>query len=493
MKLNLKALVGLTTLASAALFVSACSDDKTTDAPAASSVAASSVAGSSVVGSSVVGSSVVGSSVVASSGAISSSADGSSSSAVVAKPFCDGKGSVPTTTTVTAALFSAGDVCLTADKVWTLDGAVVVPTGKTLHIEAGTRVEAIGDTYLQIMAGAKIMAEGTAAKPIIFTSANDVAGKSAVAGDWKGIVVIGKAKVSSADADGMLVSEFDATLRYGGTDDNDNSGVMKYVQINFAGKALSANIEYNSLSLMGVGAGSKFEYIHIHAPKDDGIECWGGNANVKYLVVTEGNDDGFDVDSGFRGSLQYGLILGKKSAIPGADDGTDFGIEIGGDAKNASMPTSIKIDNVTVVTGTNNAKITSAGFQVKKGAKAQISGMVVVQGKDVSSSASGITLTNTVVDAVVDGFWADNSASIGNSFYQGTWTKLHSTTTAATVTKLDAGFKSSTGALNADFSAKDAAIVTAKAGAIVDGNMWYKGWSREAAITGFVLARKARR
>jgi hypothetical protein len=196
-----------------------------------------------------------------------------------------------------------------ANKKYLIKGFVYVEEGATLTIEAGTIIKGDKDTKgtLIIKPGAKIIAQGTAQKPIIFTS-NQAKGQRGY-GDWGGVILLGKAKVNKSPAtiEGENISTF------GGTDDEDNSGIMKYVRIEFAGIAFEPDKEINGLTLGGVGRGTQMDYIQVSYSGDDSFEWFGGSANAKHLIAFRGLDDDFDTDNGFSGKVQFGLSLRDPS------------------------------------------------------------------------------------------------------------------------------------------------------------------------------------
>lgn len=193
-----------------------------------------------------------------------------------------------------------------------LSGFVYVRNNSTLTIDAGTIIKGVSNTKatLIIERGSKIIAAGTANQPIVFTS-DKPAGQRAT-GDWGGIVLCGKAKTNKHDdGEGVGIAEGGIGSKYGGTDDNDNSGVLQFVRIEFPGIPLTstANSEINGLTLYSVGKATVIDHIQVSYSGDDSFEWFGGNVNAKYLVALGGLDDGFDTDNGFSGKIQFGLIL----------------------------------------------------------------------------------------------------------------------------------------------------------------------------------------
>lgn len=193
-----------------------------------------------------------------------------------------------------------------------LSGFVYVKNNATLTIEAGTIIKGVSNTKatLIIERGSKIIAAGTATQPIVFTS-DKPAGQRA-SGDWGGVVICGKAKTNKHDdGEGVGIAEGGIGSKYGGSDDNDNSGILQFVRIEFPGIPLTstANSEINGLTLYSVGKATVIDHIQVSYSGDDSFEWFGGNVNAKYLVALGGLDDAFDTDNGFSGKVQFGLIL----------------------------------------------------------------------------------------------------------------------------------------------------------------------------------------
>ncbi len=229
-----------------------------------------------------------------------------------------------------------------SDSIYYLNGKVVVNNGVTLTIEPGTIVkgnEGSGSlaSALVIARGAKIMAEGTASKPIIFTSRLDniktgeLAGTNLTKTDnqkWGGLIILGKAPISAATGDvqgnieGIPANE--SYGAYGGTDANDNSGVLTYVSVRHGGALIGEGNEINGITLGGVGAGTKIENIEVYATMDDGIEFYGGTVNVKNILIYYSGDDGLDIDQNYDGTIENFMV------VQGDKIGTDKGLEVDG-------------------------------------------------------------------------------------------------------------------------------------------------------------------
>jgi hypothetical protein len=262
--------------------------------------------------------------------------------------------------------------------IYVLDQKIYVPSGQSITIPPGTLIKGKFDaspanaTALVIERGAKIYAVGTPDCPIVFTAAADPMNNTypvANKGQWGGIVILGKAVNNLtlaangpfqpgvgdgklAVADGIGTMEGFATSnskdQFGGTDDNDNSGILKYVSIRFAGAILQVGGELNALSLGSVGRGTTIDHVDIVSCADDAIEAWGGTVNIKYASMVFGNDDIFDYDDGYRGKAQF--LFGLKTDNTASVD-ADNGFEMDSDdQKSNNTPRSHPvIYNVTMI------------------------------------------------------------------------------------------------------------------------------------------------
>lgn len=254
----------------------------------------------------------------------------------------------------TLQYYNAGDVTVEANATVTLKGTVVFEEGSSLTIGAGATIE--GDTsvlsYLIIDRGATIDATGTSAAPITFTSSNAAGSRGQE--DWGGIIINGYAKLNSGDT---ATGEGDSGT-YGGSDDADNSGTLKYVRVMFAGKDFSTDNELNGIALQGVGSGTTLEYIQVHNNKDDGIEMFGGNVNIRYIISTGNGDDQIDATDGWRGTVQYAVA----APITG-----DKALEHDGNSTTTATPyTEVFYSNLTVVRGDDTEE---SAIRNREGAK----------------------------------------------------------------------------------------------------------------------------
>ncbi len=239
-----------------------------------------------------------------------------------------------------------GNVTLTSDTYWVLRGAVFIGAGDgtstaTLTIAAGTRI--VGETAtrgtLVIERGARIIANGTAAAPIVMTSDQPVGTR--FRGDWGGLIINGRAPLNLPGGVGIGEGQ---TGVYGGADPNDNSGILRYVRVEFAGIEFSPDNELNGIAFQGVGRGTIVENIQVHYNKDDGIEMFGGSVDIKRVVLTNIGDDNIDWTFGWSGRLQFAVVQQRG-------DDTDQGIEAdnNGNSHNLLPRSSPTIYNVTLV------------------------------------------------------------------------------------------------------------------------------------------------
>ena len=237
----------------------------------------------------------------------------------------------------------------------------IIDDGVTLTIQPGTEIKAFSTGVLLVTRGSKLMAEGTASKPITFSSLTDADYDGM--GEWGGVIVQGFAPQYRQGGGGacynpgedwcnVMGEGGDFVKQFGGNVPEDNSGVIKYVRIAEGGLIAGPNDEINGLTLQGVGHGTVIEYIQVHNNLDDGIEWFGGTANVKYAVLTNNDDDDIDFDQGYMGNIQYALIIKNQTsgAVPvGKND--PRGIELNSSDDEYTPQTAGVLANITIVGG----------------------------------------------------------------------------------------------------------------------------------------------
>ena len=273
-----------------------------------------------------------------------------------------------------------------SDKNWMLSGGVFIEDGFTLSIPNGQTIYAdpTVTTFLSIKQGGKIIAEGTATNPIILTPLKN----DPTYGDWGGIIINGKAKLNT----GMTAEGEGGTGIYGGDNDDDNSGVLRYVRVEYAGKVLGTDNELNGFSFNGVGRGTTVEYIQAYKGADDGIEFFGGTVNVRYAVSNYNQDDAFDWTHGWRGKGQYWYC---QQGVDGGDRGIEA--DNNADDNNLQPYSNPTLANITL-NGVDDGDGLNTGMRLREGTKGKIYNASVTgfpkYGVRVSEQASLDHVTN---------------------------------------------------------------------------------------------------
>lgn len=329
--------------------------------------------------------------------------------------------------------YPAQDITLTNEITWVIEGKVGIggdnAQPSTLRIEPGTLLVSTGDTFdhIAVSRGSKIYAEGTASAPIVLTSANELPGFPAAPQPKEvgGLVLSGNAP---ANCNPNCVAEWDNTNRYGGNDSDDDSGVIRHMQVRYAGYVFTTNRELNSFTFNAVGRGTTLEYLQSYNGGDDGVEFFGGTANLRYFVNTCGGDDAIDWDEGYTGKIQFALVTQGGTACAGEDHGfevsnspTNF------DATPRSKPTVANFTLVGNVAGSGRD-----GFNIKEGtggnwfngiaagfkrACISIEGAATEAAAGPTNNLTGVlTMNNTLVDCATN--FRDSSVTAG---YTAAW------------------------------------------------------------------------
>lgn len=252
----------------------------------------------------------------------------------------------------------AGNVTIDSQEEFTS----VVNAGVTLTIEAGTDIRAFDDGTLYVTRGSKLIAEGTEAAPITFSSLDS--GYDGM-GEWGGVIIAGFAPQFGPGGTGACYTGdnnwcnvdgeggAEVSSVFGGRLPADDSGTIKYVRIAEGGKVAGPNNEINGLTLQGVGHGTEISYVQVHNNLDDGVEWFGGTANLKYAVLTGNDDDDIDFDEGYQGNIQYAIVQKSNNPAPvGSND--PRGIEANSSDDEYVPETSAVLANVTVIGGAVN-------------------------------------------------------------------------------------------------------------------------------------------
>lgn len=257
-----------------------------------------------------------------------------------------------TTQTISGEITS--NTMWTSDKVYLLQGFVYVVNGVTLTIQPGTIIRGDKNSKgtLIIERGAKLIAQGTASEPIVFTS-NQPAG-SRNYGDWGGVILCGSGKINVPGGEAQI--EGGPRSYYGGTNDNDNSGILNYVRIEFPGIPFQPDKEINGLTMGGVGKNTTIDYVQVSYSGDDAYEWFGGCVNAKHLITLGTWDDDFDTDYGFSGMVQYAVAL-REPNIADVSGSNAFESDNDASGSNNIPQTSAVFSNVSILGPKKDASI----------------------------------------------------------------------------------------------------------------------------------------
>lgn len=305
-----------------------------------------------------------------------------------------GSGSTGQTITLTGRINA--DTTLRKENTYILKGLVYMVGNHTMTIQAGTVIKGSYSgsdvAALIITRGSKIMAQGAQADPIVFTSSSP----TPASGDWGGIVLCGKAPLNATfnGITGLLQVEGGIDNAFGdglaGSGDavvptavsNDNSGVLSYVRIEYAGYAYQPDKEINSLTLAGVGSGTTIDHVEAYLAKDDAFEWFGGTVNCKYLIASKTQDDDFDTDNGFSGNVQFGIIA-RDSVIADGSKSEGFESDNNATGTTGTPKTSAVFSNITAIgprATLNNAgsSLFLAGAQIRRNSSISIYNSIIM-------------------------------------------------------------------------------------------------------------------
>ena len=317
------------------------------------------------------------------------------------------------------------------DTIYYLRGHVYVTNNAQLTIQPGTVI--VGDTItkgcLLITKGAKIHAVGTATCPIVFTSPKGPNKKNR--GDWGGLIILGKATVNQPGGIGYIEGLPTSPLtEYGGgatPDDNDNSGELNFVRIEFAGVAIAPNNEINGLTMGGVGRGTNIEYVQVSYSNDDSFEWFGGTVNAKHIIAFRGLDDDFDTDNGYSGKVQFAISVRDPLV---ADISGSNGFESDNDANGSTnLPqTRAVFSNVTVVAGSDSG--TNPNF--RNGAQIRRNSHLYIYNSIVMGWPTGLLIDGTATNTNVQ-----NDTMVQNNIVAATQSAKWVTSTTGNTTVTD--------------------------------------------------------
>lgn len=304
----------------------------------------------------------------------------------------------------------SSDLTLDSTSNWMISGGVFVGSGTTLTIKEGTTVYAAEDgtvPFLSVSQGGKIMAKGTAKNPIVFTPLT-----SETPGSWGGIILNGYAPINT----GETAEGEGKTGVYGGDQPDDNSGVLKYVRVEYAGKLLTTDNELNGFSFNGVGSETRLEYLQAYKGNDDGFEFFGGTANLSYAVSTGNADDSFDWTHGWSGK-------GTNWIVEQATDVGDRGIEADNNGdNNSAMPMSKPTVTKVTIKG-RGAAAGKGGIKLREGTAGMLSNIVIKGFKDALDIQHATTVSNLLSNPpslTLDSIKVENSTNNFNISDYGT-------------------------------------------------------------------------
>lgn len=401
-------------------------------------------------------------------------------------------GDVPTDT-LKGSITSS--MTLDTNKIWILSGYVSVDSPAVLTIKPGTTIKGQKSTKgtLAIKPGAKILAEGTKAMPITFTSDEPDSGKTR--GSWGGIVLLGRAKTNKA------TNEFEGRTEwtFGGANDDDSSGVLKYVRLQNPGFPVAPDKELNGLTMGGIGRKTVINHVQVHSGDDDGFEWFGGAVSPTNLVVTNQVDDGFDSDNGFTGTVKWIVnVQGAESDrvreyIVKKSDGTDSLVklpnEVVGDKcfessstklADASPQTSPTWSNVTCI---DNGK-SGGAINLNEQAVGTFERVLLIG----DSSAFAVKLQSAKTNA---GLLANPATlSFKKSYLGGTWKSKFSTDDSSNAdlikAALGASLKPVGMPLYKDLGLANDTLKRDSVGAVLGdtpADFWYMGWTLPGTVS----------
>lgn len=357
------------------------------------------------------------------------------------------------------------NVTLETGKTYTLNGGVHVKSGATLTIQPGVTIVAQHDEtvdYILIEQGAKIDAQGTAAQPIVMTS------EKKEAGAWGGLHICGYAHTNNGSGKSEI-----GNAPYGGNNDADNSGTLKYIRLEYTGYAFDEEHEANGVSFYGVGNGTTVEHLQAYQGSDDGFEFFGGSVNVKYMVVTSCSDDSFDWTEGWNGKAQF--LVAYQEGESSLGYACDCLMECDNNGtNNAATPVAHPtIANATLIGNGGDAQ----GVRLRAGTQVELYNTIITgKGKPLTVE------TNETENALKDGTSKLEYVAISGelSSKQGIYTNADFTQAAGNLTNQEFSWTGKyVGTLDGgkDLSADSFFTKTDYKGAVKSGDYWTSGWT----------------
>jgi hypothetical protein len=315
------------------------------------------------------------------------------------------------------------DRTLDSDTTYVLTGLYYVEPNHSLTIQPGTVIlghKATGGTLI-VTKGAQIFAQGTVQQPIVFTSNQAIGARNP--GDWGGIIVLGDAptnKVNPVIEGGLIGGSCGGGVTtYGGANANDNSGILSYIRIEFAGFRFQLNNEVNGLTMGGVGAGTKIDHIQVSYSNDDAYEWFGGTVNCNYLATLGTTDDEFDTDFGYSGHVQFGFGLRDPDFWDPTGQSNGFESDNDGSSTSTDNPHTHPIfSNITLVgPERNNAEVPfPLASTIQFGGLLRRSTQTCIYNSAIMGYAWGLA----VRDATTQGFATGGQLQVRNTNWQAT-------------------------------------------------------------------------
>lgn len=357
------------------------------------------------------------------------------------------------------------NVTLETGKTYTLNGGVHVKSGATLTIQPGVTIVAQHDEtvdYILIEQGAKIDAQGTAAQPIVMTS------EKKEAGAWGGLHICGYAHTNNGSGKSEI-----GNAPYGGNNDADNSGTLKYIRLEYTGYAFDEEHEANGVSFYGVGNGTTVEHLQAYQGSDDGFEFFGGSVNVKYMVVTSCSDDSFDWTEGWNGKAQF--LVAYQEGESSLGYACDCLMECDNNGtNNAATPVAHPtIANATLIGNGGDAQ----GVRLRAGTQVELYNTIITgKGKPLTVE------TNETENALKDGTSKLEYVAISGelSSKQGIYTNADFAQATGNLTNQEFSWTGKyVGTLDGgkDLSADSFFTKTDYKGAVKSGDDWTFGWT----------------
>lgn len=358
------------------------------------------------------------------------------------------------------------NVTLETGKTYTLNGGVHVKSGATLTIQPGVTIVAQHDEtvdYILIEQGAKIDAQGTAAQPIVMTS------EKKEAGAWGGLHICGYAHTNNGSGKSEI-----GNAPYGGNNDADNSGTLKYIRLEYTGYAFDEEHEANGVSFYGVGNGTTVEHLQAYKGSDDGFEFFGGSVNVKYLVSTSCSDDSFDWTEGWNGKAQFLVAYQEKESSLGYNCDCLMECDNNGNNNAATPIAHPVIANATLIGNGSD----SQGVRLRAGTEVELYNSII-EGKTLPLTVE----TEGTENALKDGVSKLEYVSISGELSSKENIYTNSMFAAATGNETNQTFNWTGNYIGTEDGGKDLSgsdsffESTNYKGAVKADNDWTKGWT----------------